>query len=273
MQMLSRVSLATLVCAALVLSIFVVPAPQPAAAADCEFVLGFKAMHDMMPEIVGDCKTSEYHNQYNGDGLQETTGGLLVWRKADNWTAFTDGYHTWLNGPQGLEQRLNTERFPWENPVANPQEFTLTAADVPGFVTYPEGTKPIAMDEPSGMTSGYEAMFVKAEGDGSNGVWGVISAVETYKDTDSAHVILSLGSMSATSGEKIQKVDAPAIGDESYGYTYQQAHEGHPNTIVYGIAFRKGKVLTYTEVAGYNGVNIDPAIGYARIVESRIPKN
>jgi len=93
--------------------------PGPARAADCQFVLGFKALHDMIPAIVGDCRTNEYHNPANGDGLQETTGvggkgGLLVWRKADNWTAYTDGYRTWVNGPYGLQQRLNTERFTWE---------------------------------------------------------------------------------------------------------------------------------------------------------------
>ena len=53
------------------------------------------------------------HNEI-GDSVQQTTGGLLVWRKADNWTAFTDGYRTWINGPNGLVQRLNTERFEWE---------------------------------------------------------------------------------------------------------------------------------------------------------------
>ena len=42
-----------------------------------------------------------HHNPQNGDGLQETTawhgkGGLMVWRKADNFTAFTDGYRTWI---------------------------------------------------------------------------------------------------------------------------------------------------------------------------------
>ena len=37
--------------------------------------------------------------------------GLLVWRKADNHTAFTDGYRTWVNGPYGLQVRLNTARF------------------------------------------------------------------------------------------------------------------------------------------------------------------
>jgi hypothetical protein len=38
----------------------------------------------------------------------------MVWRKADNWTAFTGGYRTGINGPFGLQQRLNTQHFPWE---------------------------------------------------------------------------------------------------------------------------------------------------------------
>lgn len=87
----------------------------------CSFQLGFKTLHDLIPGIVGDCLVDEHHNPINGDGLQETTGpvggsgtGLLVWRKADNWTAYTDGYRTWINGPYGLQSRLNTDRFPWE---------------------------------------------------------------------------------------------------------------------------------------------------------------
>jgi hypothetical protein len=52
-----------------------------------------------------------------GDAIQHTTGGLLVWRKLDNWTTFTDGFHTWVNGPYGLQERLNDQRFGWE---ANP---------------------------------------------------------------------------------------------------------------------------------------------------------
>ncbi len=81
--------------------------PVTAQAADCQFVLGFKTLHDMIPDIVGACLVDEHHNPTNGDGLQETTawhgkGGLLVWRKADNWTAFTDGNRTWLNGPMAM---------------------------------------------------------------------------------------------------------------------------------------------------------------------------
>ncbi|HEX9017084.1 MAG TPA: glucosaminidase domain-containing protein [Chloroflexota bacterium] len=85
-----------------------------AAAERATFRLGFKSLADLIPDIVGDPVEEEAHNPMNGDGLQHTTIGLMVWRKADNWTAFTNGYWTWVNGPNGLQKRLNTERFPWE---------------------------------------------------------------------------------------------------------------------------------------------------------------
>ena len=84
------------------------------AAVHCEFRLGFKTLRDLIGhDIVGECLENEHYNAI-GDSNQQTTGGLMAWRKADNWTAFTDGYRTWINGPNGLAQRLNTERFPWE---------------------------------------------------------------------------------------------------------------------------------------------------------------
>lgn len=88
--------------------------PTSAQAVDCQFILGFATLRDLIGhEIVGDCLENEYWNEI-GDSNQRTTGGLMAWRKADNWTAFTDGYRTWINGPNGLVQRLNTERFEWE---------------------------------------------------------------------------------------------------------------------------------------------------------------
>ena len=106
-----------LFCASLLLG-----APS-AWAADCEFVLGFATLKALIdeaegPEKVGQCLENEHFNPENGDSLQRTSGGLLVWRKADNWTAFTDGYRTWINGPYGLQMRLNTEHFDWEAPAA-----------------------------------------------------------------------------------------------------------------------------------------------------------
>jgi hypothetical protein len=94
--------------------------PEPAVAqTPCVFTLGFRTLYEMIPQIAGPCIENEWHNAENGDGLQRTTRGLMVWRKIDNWTAFTDGHMTWINGPVGLQARLNTERFIWE-PVAAP---------------------------------------------------------------------------------------------------------------------------------------------------------
>jgi len=84
-----------------------VPASKP------EFVLGFKSLHDLDPADIGDPIDNQASGA-NGDALQHTTKGLMAWRKADNWTAFTNGYMTWINGPSGLASRLNTERFSWE---------------------------------------------------------------------------------------------------------------------------------------------------------------
>lgn len=90
-----------------------------AASADsCRFVLGFKTIHDLIPGVVGTCLANEHYNPTNGDALQETTNGLLVWRKSDNFTVFTDGHRSWVNGPFGLRMRLNTQRFPWESDAA-----------------------------------------------------------------------------------------------------------------------------------------------------------
>lgn len=114
--------------ASLVASMVAIPAPS--VAADCQFVHGFKLIKDMIPDLVGDCLENEHHNPENGDGLQATSGGLLVWRKADNWTAFTDGYRTWMNGPNGLQQRLNTERFAWEH---DDRGMTRTSEPSDGF--------------------------------------------------------------------------------------------------------------------------------------------
>lgn len=93
----------------------VTAAVSPAlAASECQFTLGFKSLHDLIPDIVGECVENARYAPDTGNALQRTTRGLLFWRKADNFTAFTDGYHTWINGPEGLQERLNSERFTWE---------------------------------------------------------------------------------------------------------------------------------------------------------------
>jgi len=81
-----------------------------------EFRLGFKALADQVPRVVGTPLENE-HWGANGDSLQQTSNGLMAWRKVDNWTAFTNGSSTWINGPTGVQSRTNDERFDWEAPT------------------------------------------------------------------------------------------------------------------------------------------------------------
>ncbi len=90
-----------------------------AVAADCKLSSGFATLTALIdeaegPDKVGACLENQHVNPENGDVLQQTAGGLLVQRAADNRTAFTDGYRTWINGPNGLQARLNAEQFDWE---------------------------------------------------------------------------------------------------------------------------------------------------------------
>lgn len=86
----------------------------------CGFVGGFAELRALVGEQkIGACLENERFNLENGNAEQRTTGGLLVWRKIDNFTAFTDGGTTWINGPNGLQSRPNSERLAWElDPVA-----------------------------------------------------------------------------------------------------------------------------------------------------------
>ena len=126
---------------ALVLSVLPSPTPAAAQSAGCTFTLGFRALHDQIPQIVGDCTENEHFNQANGNAEQRTARGLLVWRKADNWTAFTDGATTWINGPAGLASRPNAgPLFPWESrsapaPAAAPSGSGMATQNQSGWAT------------------------------------------------------------------------------------------------------------------------------------------
>ncbi|MGH2461531.1 MAG: DUF4232 domain-containing protein [Chloroflexota bacterium] len=116
--------------AAIVASTFFSGFPASTArAASCQFVLGFATLHSLIPGIVGQCLENEHHNPVNGDALQATTNGLLVWRKSDNFTAFTDGFRSWVNGPFGVQTRLNSQRFSWEQ---NPDRLAIVPPPAAG---------------------------------------------------------------------------------------------------------------------------------------------
>jgi hypothetical protein len=88
----------------------------------CQVVLGFALLEAYVgPSVVGACLEPERFDPSTATSEQRTSRGLLVWRKTEGVLAFTDGHHTWLLGPDGLQQRLNAQRYCWEagaNPAA-----------------------------------------------------------------------------------------------------------------------------------------------------------
>lgn len=106
-----------------------------------EFKLGFKALADQIPQIAGQPLEDEHWGP-NGDSLQRTTTGLMVWRKADNWTAFTNGAETWLNGPGGLQTRPNGQRFCWEGDATRAQCAGRESSDLVDPVPAPPAPAP-----------------------------------------------------------------------------------------------------------------------------------
>jgi hypothetical protein len=119
----------------------------------CSFNLGFAALAQATPpNVVGECLENEHFNPSNGNVEQQTTRGLLYWRKSDNMTAFTDGSTTWLNGPLGVQARLNVDPpFDWENLAPAPAAPVDTRASVatgPVIAPAPRAAAPVVVQAP-----------------------------------------------------------------------------------------------------------------------------
>jgi hypothetical protein len=107
----------------------------------CSFEQGFAVLRELVGEQkVGACLENEHVNAENGNTEQRTSGGLLVWRKADNFTAFTDGGTTWVNGPNGLQSRPNDERLSWELEPVGPARSSPSPTPRPLPTLPPRGT-------------------------------------------------------------------------------------------------------------------------------------
>ena len=131
--------------ALLVVGLLVALAAPVGATEECEFVLGFASLKSLIddaegPAVVGECLENEGFNPMLGEAHQQTTGGLMVWRKADNWTGFSDGQRTWIHGPEGLQSRLDTELLDWER-IA---QLRLNASSFEYAVGQPGGSLNIA---------------------------------------------------------------------------------------------------------------------------------
>lgn len=134
------------------------PAAAQTPPTHCQFVLGFQTLHSLDPADIGDCVDNQAFAP-NGDAQQHTTMGLMAWRKADNWTAFTNGARTWINGPYGLQWRANTVRFCFEadapstacagQPSKTQVNLPSNEPAAPSAASTPAAVGPTAVDDPA----------------------------------------------------------------------------------------------------------------------------
>jgi hypothetical protein len=200
------------------------------------FKLGFKGLADMIPNVVGTPLENE-HYAANGDSMQQTTTGLMVWRKADNVTAFTNGSETWLLGPDGLQERSNNERFPWET-----QAETATPAPAPSPTPPPTpapSPSPAATPTPTPTPAppakpalqGSQPNIIQGQGLEANTDWilGEVHNVDTrpaYNVVVTAKLVSSSGSVVGMGNQMF-----PYLGPgDSVGY---RVGISNPNLIPY----------------------------------------
>ncbi|MCL4544889.1 MAG: hypothetical protein M1118_09895 [Chloroflexi bacterium] len=87
----------------------------------CHVAAPFQALDRALSTTAGQCTGAALHDPKSGDLVQHTQHGILVQDKASGFVSFSDGYHTWVDGPRGIQERLNFQRFSWEpNPTHLP---------------------------------------------------------------------------------------------------------------------------------------------------------
>ena len=136
---------------------------EPTASAACVLVPQAAGLErGLERRTIGAC-TSAPATAPNGDVVQPTTTGLIVVRVLDGHAAFTDGVRTWVDGPSGIQRRMNGDRFDWE--TASRAISTVTSRSL---VTVAEN-RPLVLERvtPAGSassrsrTSRFDSPFVK----------------------------------------------------------------------------------------------------------------
>lgn len=157
-----------------------------------EFRSSFKALADQIPEVVGEPLEDE-HLEANGDVLQRTARGLMVWRKSDRWTTFTDGNVTWILGPFGIQSRLNSQLYLWEqmppSPPPAPQPVAESTSTPPPATATPAPATPTPMPPtPTPVPLGSYPPDVKAMDEESGGHGVMVKAFMQSVDEEWSRV-------------------------------------------------------------------------------------
>jgi hypothetical protein len=92
--------------------------PVTATAAYCQpgqqptFALGVADLQQQLGDTMGAPLECEHPVSANGDTIQQTTTGLVIYRAATNTVMFTDGWRHWALTPRGMVRWEGTDSDP-----------------------------------------------------------------------------------------------------------------------------------------------------------------
>ena len=167
----------------------------------CYFQFDMRLLRSEIPNQVGDCLENQHYNPENGDTLQRTTGGLMVWRKTDHVVAFTDGSRTWAHGPNGLETRSNDQRFEWE---ATPESAAASSTTVVRPAPPPAASKPAVAPTPTPRS----VVVTTPEAQASSTLAGIAAAIPNTNELIASATEMVIVSSLKSSGLPVQNVQA-----------------------------------------------------------------
>ena len=256
------------------------PVTLVSAQSTATFELGFKALAAQIPSIAGEPLEDE-HSGANGDSLQQTSTGLMVWRRADNWTAFTNGSRTWVNGPAGVEERANEERFEWEavasSPTPTPTPAPVTPTPVAPLINKDQMARAllqIADMAPGyhttvlGWIDGYRARAV-FEADFPPSGPKVASDLYLYSDDASAQRVLD---RTDSGREEFDLLPAPMSGVAGSKLYHQTLfYHGGDTGEIWIVFFRVRNVIGELRTTGLTSVSRpDQALRFAQLEADRL---
>jgi hypothetical protein len=231
----------------------------------CTFSALFQPLQDSAPVEIGSCRGAQLAES-NGDALQVTTKGLLVWRKADNWMGFVGSSRTLVMTPDGLARRLNTDRFDWELDGLTPEE---------GMFTSPvSGLLPASMVGLGFETTASTANEMMASAtinrpaqDRLRDSRAIVQTIQVLPTAELAHsLFVDLGNLQQSD----MLLKTTRLGDETEVAAWKPDDVGSYSATFRQLALRARKSNAVVTVVLVPGTRVDTAVQLASMIFGRL---
>jgi len=234
-------------------------------ASTCSLLANFQPLRDAAPTEVGECRGDQL-SEDNGDAIQATSKGLLMWRKAENWTGFIGPSRTIVLGPSGLERRANTERFGWELNGLTP-EFGMFTEPVSGLLPASAVGFGFELADSQSTEMSATSTLVRTTQDRVRGSRSIIQTIQLLPSPEMAHALLiDLGNLQQSDGV----LKTTQLGDETQVFTWKPDDLSSYFASFRQLALRSRRSNAVVTIVLVPGTQLDFAVRLASMTFGRL---